>query len=97
MWGPATAGPHVVGSHDQPPKTAYLVDSAQSAQVQIYHSWVVEELRACAGVGIGALVEHLGAVCDLKAPPRVLLDHDDRDSGVGNQSHAFEHEVLIRR
>ena len=97
MWGPASAGPHFVGSLDLPPRTAYRVDSAQSAQVQIYHSGVVEELLACAGVGIGALVEHVGAVGDLKAPPCVLLDHDDRDPGVGNQTDTLEHEVLIRR
>ena len=50
-----------------------------------------------ASYALRSLVEHVAAVADLEAAPRVLLDHHDRGAGVVDQLDPVEYLVLEQR
>src|SRR5207302_5191047 len=68
----------------------------QRSQVELHHLGVVEQVVARPGVGVAALVEHVGPVADLEAAAGVLLDHDHRDARSVDLLDPVEDLVLDR-
>src|SRR5690606_28752925 len=79
------------------PASGLVLDVGQGPQVELDDLGVAGQLLTGAGVGVLALVQHVGAVRDVQALASILLDHQDRHAGGVDRGDGLKDAVLHQR